>query len=43
VPPDRGHVPGKPTWATKPKRRGVKLEEPFAKIKVTILKQTVIL
>src|SRR5688572_25026860 len=42
VRPDYGHVAGKPTWAAKPKRSGVRIEGDFAKIKVRILRQTVI-
>jgi hypothetical protein len=38
VPPDPGQVPGKPTW-TGP-RRGVRLEDGFAKIAVTVTKNT---
>jgi hypothetical protein len=42
VPPDYGHVPTKPTWSVKPKRRGIECDGEYAKIKVHILKQTVI-
>jgi hypothetical protein len=41
--PDHGHVPGKPTWAAKPKRSGVESDSAFAKIKVHVLRQTVII
>jgi hypothetical protein len=43
IPPDNGHVPGKPTWSTKPERPGIKSEGEYAKIKVHVLRQTVIL
>jgi len=41
VPPDAGHVPGKPTWAAKPKRAGIASDGVYAKIKVKILRETV--
>lgn len=43
VRPDRGHVPGKPTWAAKPRRAGIASDSEYAKIKVRVLRQTVIL
>lgn len=43
VRPDVGHVPDKPTWAAKPKRTGIESDGVYAKIKVRILRQTVIL
>ena len=42
VRPDSGHVPGKPTWSAKPKRAGIESDGDYAKIKVHILRQTVI-
>jgi hypothetical protein len=42
VPPDKGHVPGKPTWSARPKRPGIECRGDHAKIKVRILRQTVI-
>ena len=42
VKPDSGHVPGKPTWSVKPKRAGVVHDGDCAKIKVRVLRQTVI-
>ena len=42
VRPDHGHVPGKPTWAAKPKRAGIRCDGHYAKIKVHVLRQTVI-
>jgi hypothetical protein len=41
IPPDSGHVPGKPTWSAKPKRKGVASDGDYAKIKVRVLRQTV--
>jgi hypothetical protein len=38
VEPDRGCVPGKPTWSNGPKRKGIVVEGEYAKIKVTVLK-----
>jgi hypothetical protein len=43
VPPDNGHVPGKPTWSATPERPGVMCDGDYAKIKVHVLRQTVIL
>jgi hypothetical protein len=43
VPPDNGHVPGKPTWSATPERAGVTCDGDYAKIKVHVLRQTVIL
>jgi hypothetical protein len=43
VRPDQGHVPGKPTWAAKPKRTGIRSDGTFAKIKVKVLRQTVMI
>jgi len=43
VPPDNGHVPGKPTWSATPERPGVMRDDDYAKIKVHVLRQTVIL
>jgi len=42
VQPDSGHVPGKPTWSAKPKRAGIRCDGDYAKIKVHVLRQTVI-
>jgi hypothetical protein len=42
VRPDNGCVPTKPTWSAKPRRRGIECDGEYAKIKVNILKQTVI-
>jgi hypothetical protein len=44
VEPDRGHVPGKPTWCASapPPRRSIITDGIHAKIKVEIRKQTVI-
>ena len=42
VPPDTGHVPTKPTWSGRTKRRGIECDGEYAKIKVHVLKQTVI-
>jgi hypothetical protein len=42
VEPDIGHVPGKPTWSAKPKRAGIECDGDYAKIKVHVLRQTVI-
>ena len=42
VKPDSGHVPGKPTWSAKPKSAGVPYDGDYAKIKVRVLRQTVI-
>src|SRR5471032_1029728 len=43
VEPDHGHVPGKPTWAATPERPGVSSDGVYAKIKVQVLRQTVII
>jgi hypothetical protein len=40
--PDPGHVPNKPTWSAKPKRAGIQSDGVFAKIKVRVLRQNVI-
>lgn len=42
IAPDRGSVPDKPTWSNVPNRPGVVVEGEFAKIKVHILKETVL-
>ncbi len=36
-------VPGKPTWSATPERPGVMRDDDYAKIKVHVLRQTVIL
>lgn len=43
IAPDAGHVPGKPTWSATPERPGVTCDGDYAKIKVHVLRQTVIL
>lgn len=43
VPPDEGGVPDKPTWSAIPKRAGIKCEGDYAKIKVRVRQQTVII
>jgi hypothetical protein len=42
VEPDSGHVPDKPTWSAKQKRAGIECDGDYAKIKVRVLRQTVI-
>ena len=38
IPPDRGHVPNRPTWSVMPSRPGIAFDGTWAKIKVRVLK-----
>jgi hypothetical protein len=42
IPPDRGSVPDKPTWSAIPTRHGIRVDGDFAKIKVHVVKETVL-
>jgi hypothetical protein len=42
IPPDAGSVPDKPAWSNVPNRPGVTVEGEFAKIKVHVLKETIL-
>jgi hypothetical protein len=42
IPPDFGSVPDKPCWSNVPSRPGVVVEGEFAKIRVRIIKETVL-
>lgn len=42
IPPDKGHVPDKPTWSARGRRRGVELDGDYAKIKVHVLRYTIL-
>jgi hypothetical protein len=38
VAPDRGHVPGQPSWSAAPPRAGIVFDGTWAKIKVRVLR-----
>jgi hypothetical protein len=42
IPPDPGSVPDKPCWSNVPNRHGVVVKGEFAKIRVRVVKETVL-
>ena len=38
VPPDAGHVPGRPNWSAEPPRAGIAFDGTWAKIKIRVLR-----